>query len=107
MSIPASEMKYGDPFYKTTRWRHLREKVLRRDGYMCQISKRYGRLVPAVTVHHIFPRDQYPEYQWCAWNLISVSQEQHNRLHDRQTDQLTEQGKELQRRTARKQGIEL
>ena len=100
-------MKAADPFYKTTRWKHLRERILRRDKYLCQISKRYGRMVQANTVHHIFPREQYPAYQWEPWNLISLSNEAHNRLHDRVTDELTEEGKELQRRTARRQGIEV
>lgn len=58
-------------------------------------------------MHHIFPRTEYPEYQWRPWNLISLSAEQHNRLHDRQTDQLTDAGAELLRRTARQQGIEI
>ena len=72
---------------------------------MCQISKRYGKLVQANTVHHIFPREDYPEYEWCDWNLISVSNEVHNRLHDRISGELTEEGTALMIRTARKQGV--
>lgn len=98
-------MKQADPYYKSRRWEHLREVILRRDGYMCQVSKRYGRMKQATTVHHIFPREIYPEYQWQAWNLISVAGEIHDTLHDRVTGDLTEKGAELLRRTARRRGM--
>lgn len=84
--------------YKSKRWKKLRERILRRDDYMCQVSKRYGRRVEANTVHHIYPADQYPEYQWEDWNLISLSQSVHNEMHVRDSAELTEKGKALQRR---------
>lgn len=87
-------------FYNSTRWLRLRERVLKRDGYLCQISKRYGKRVQATVVHHIFPRENYPEYQWEPWNLISVSMAAHNALHDRETDALTDEGRRLLERTA-------
>ena len=89
----------------TTRWRKLRERVLRRDGYRCQVSARFGKLTPADTVHHVFPRDEFPEYAWEPWNLISVSSEVHNRLHSRSTDELTEEGVQLLRRIAMRWGV--
>ena len=97
-----------DPFYQSARWKHLREAILRRDGYRCQIAKR-TKLIPveATIVHHIFPREIFPEYQWEPWNLISLSMAEHNRMHDRNTDELTEAGQELLRRTARANGIEI
>lgn len=98
-------MKQADPFYKSTRWVKLRARILRRDGYMCQISKRYGKQVPANTVHHIFPREEYPEYSFAPWNLISVSQEVHNQLEDRASGRLTAIGLELMKRTAKQMGI--
>ena len=102
------EMEAGrSGFYKTKRWERKRAAILRRDGYMCQVSKRYGKRVEANTVHHIFPRDRFPEYSWADWNLISVSHEAHNELHDRGTGQLTDKGVELMKRTARKQNIDL
>lgn len=57
-------------------------------------------------VHHIFPRDQFPEYEFCDWNLITVSLATRNTLHDRNTNALTDEGMRLLIRTARKQGIE-
>ena len=95
----------GDPFYRTKRWAQLRRVILRRDGYMCQLSRRYGKHVPADTVHHVFPRELYPEYQWAGWNLISLSRAAHDTLHDRNTGALTDAGAELLRRTARKHGV--
>lgn len=100
-------MKHADLFYKLPRWLRLRESILRRDGYMCQESKRYGKRAEATTVHHIFPRDEYPEYQWEPWNLTSLSGAMHDTMHDRNTNALTEKGIELLRRTARKNGMEV
>lgn len=94
-------------FYTSDKWRRKRKRILRRDGYMDQIEKRYGRMVEATIVHHIFPRDEYPEYAFSDWNLISVSLATHNRLHDRETNVLTVDGLDLMRRTARKQGMDI
>lgn len=69
------------------------------DGYRCQIAKRYGRTEEAQVVHHIYPAEEYPEYAWQDWNLVSVSLATHNKLEDRQTGELTELGLALQRRT--------
>ena len=82
--------------YGSQKWKKKREKVLRMDGYICQIAKRYGRTEEAKIVHHIYPAEEYPEYSWCDWNLISVSMATHNRLENRQTGELTEEGERLQ-----------
>lgn len=100
-------MKQADSFYKSRRWERLRSVILRRDGYQCQISRRYGKHIQADTVHHIFPREEYPEYQWEAWNLVSLAGDVHNRMHDRNTNALTEEGTELLRRTAKKYNKEI
>ena len=91
--------------YKSKRWKKKREAILRRDGYQCQISLRYGKHVEADTVHHIFPADKFPEYQWENWNLISLAGSVHNKMHERDTQELTAEGMQLLKRTARKQGI--
>ena len=87
--------------YNSKRWQRLRERILKRDNYMCQYSKRYGRRTQANTVHHIYPAEKYPEYQWCEWNLISLSSEAHNMMHDRDSHELTSEGKRLQDRLKR------
>lgn len=94
-------------FYRSARWERKRAKILRRDGYLCQISRRYGKTVPADTVHHIFPRDEFPEYQLSDWNLISLSASVHDTMHDRSSGRLSPAGAELLRRTCRKYGKEI
>lgn len=85
--------------YKARRWERLRAQVMRRDGYRCQLSKRFGKAVPADLVHHIYPVDEFPEYAFEPWNLIAVSRAAHNKLHDRDSDKLTAEGVALMRRT--------
>lgn len=85
--------------YKSPRWLRLRASVLRQAGYRCQFFKRYGRRVEAVHVHHIWPAEDYPEYAWCRWNLIALSQAAHNMMHDRSTGKLTAEGEALRRKT--------
>ena len=101
------DVKHAEPFYKSRRWKLTREAILRRDGYVCQVSKRYGKRAEATTVHHVFPRDEFPEYQWEPWNLISVAGDVHDRMHDRATGALTEKGVELLRRVARRAGVDV
>ena len=103
----AKSVKRADPFYKLPRWERTRAAILRRDGYRCRESARFGKRVEANTVHHIFPRDRFPEYQWEPWNLISLAGEVHEKMHDRTTGDLSAKGEELLRRTARRQGIEV
>ena len=84
--------------YKSKRWQTKRAKILRRDKYLCQESLRYGKRVDATTVHHILPAEFFPEYQWEDWNLISLSAEAHNKMHDRDTHMLTDAGAALARK---------
>lgn len=100
-------MKYKEtnPFYSAKAWKRKREVILRRDGYIDQLEKRAGYTIEADTVHHIFPIDKYPEYKDKAWNLISVSRQTHEELHDRMTGELSEAGKKLLQETAERQGI--
>lgn len=94
-------------FYDSPRWIKLRNRVLRRDKYQDVYAKRYGKVKQAEVVHHIFPREKFPEYEYEAWNLISVSRQTHNTFHDRDTDELTDQGRELLRSTAIRFGKEI
>jgi 5-methylcytosine-specific restriction endonuclease McrA len=100
--------KEHDPFYDSKRWRKLRSQILQRDGYVCQLSKRRSLFPkPAEIVHHIFPRENFPEFEWEPWNLISLSRSMHNELHDRTTKELTDDGMDLLKRTARKRGMDM
>ena len=85
--------------YKSKRWKHLRYSILRRDKFRCRESARYGITEEATTVHHIWPAEDYPEYAWCAWNLLSLSGKQHDAMHDRLTHNLSPLGESWRRRT--------
>ncbi len=91
--------------YEETKWKSKRLSILRRDAYQDQVLKRYGKLIQAEIVHHIFPVEEYPEYAYEDWNLLSVSLATHNKLHDRITHELTDEGVDLLRRTARRNNI--
>lgn len=86
-------------FYKSKTWETVRGSVLRRDGYICQRCKRYGRMREAAHVHHINPLEFYPELATARWNLISLCMKCHNELHDRDTHELTAEGEKLRRKT--------
>ena len=94
-----------DGFYNSKRWKRLRKAVLQRDNYECQMARAQGRSEEAKVVHHIFPRSEYPEYQWEDWNLISLSLGAHNMMHIRETDKLTDMGELLRQNVAQEQGI--
>ena len=91
--------------YNSTRWRKLAAAIMRRDGYLCQSAKRYGKRTPAEVVHHIFPAELFPEYAWAAWNLTALSRAEHNKMHDRESHALTAEGQALMKRTALRRGI--
>lgn len=93
--------------YKEPRWVELRKRILARDKHMDQYLKRYGKFKSADIVHHIFPVEDFPEYQYCEWNLISISRSTHNMFHDRDSNRLTDEGKELLVRTALKNNIDI
>ncbi len=85
--------------YHSARWKKKRAYVLKRDGYLCRYSKRYGKNVEATRVHHIYPAKDYPEYAWEDWNLISLSAAAHELMHDRETGELTRHGENLKSKT--------
>lgn len=67
--------------HKSTRWKKKREQILRRDKYLCQDCKRYGKRVDATEVHHIKHVDEYPELAFESSNLISLCAACHNKRH--------------------------
>lgn len=81
--------------YNHKSWKQKRKFILTRDKYLDQELLRYGKHVQADTVHHIFPLEFYPELKYTDWNLISLSQETHNRMHDRTSHNLTQLGIDL------------
>lgn len=86
--------------YKGRRWRRKRESILRRDRFRCRECGRYGLAVQATTVHHAWPADEFPEWSWEDWNLISLCSACHNAMHNRETGALTDLGLSWRRRVS-------
>jgi 5-methylcytosine-specific restriction endonuclease McrA len=78
--------------YKDKKWRRKRLNILRRDKYECRNCKRFGKVVTAVTVHHIYFLKDHPEWRLASWNLISLCNDCHNKMHNRSDDIPTELG---------------
>lgn len=79
--------KQTDPFYKSAAWAKARKLALERDHYICvdcMTAKARGerrRPRTATVVHHIKPRDQYPELSLDLDNLVSLCDACHNKRH--------------------------
>ncbi|MGN1048829.1 MAG: HNH endonuclease [Eubacteriales bacterium] len=76
-----------DKFYDSVKWNRKREKILRRDKYLCVECRRYGRKdkngkpIRATIVHHIKPRETNPELSLIDSNLESLCAACHNKKH--------------------------
>jgi len=83
-------------FYKTSKWKHKRGTILRRDDYLCRECKRYGKTTPATTVHHIIPLTwcliRMVAYTLASINLVSLCGECHGQMHDKTNNKLTDKG---------------
>jgi len=90
-------------------WEIKRKNILQRDGYIDQyIKQTTGKTKPANIVHHILPKEKYPQYAYADWNLISVSLETHRKiLHNMRSGELTKAGHQLMQTTAYMNGIKL
>jgi 5-methylcytosine-specific restriction endonuclease McrA len=82
--------------HKTQKWKNKRAKILRRDGYICQECKRFGKRHDAEMVHHIYPVETHPHLAFVNDNLVSLCNVKHNTMHDRVTNEITEAGKRWQ-----------
>lgn len=96
-------------FYKSSAWKKKREHILKRDKWIDQIALKDGIRIEADTVHHILPREEWPEYQLMDWNLISVNNTvtHKGRIHEKYTGKLTKYGRSLAMATAYANGIKL
>lgn len=73
-------------FYNSTQWKKKRLKIIKRDKYLCQICKRYGKNTEAQVVHHIIEvndivSDEGYKLRLTDSNLISLCHKCHNQLH--------------------------
>ena len=79
-------------FYKSTKWKAKRTNILKRDDYLCQECKRYGKTTGATTVHHIKTLEHNLELRLDNNNLISLCSKCHDKMHDRTNNELTNLG---------------
>ena len=92
--------------YKSKRWINKRAYILMRDKHMCQECLRFGRTTPAEMVHHIYPAEEEESLRYKDFNLVSLCNRCHNKMHNRDSDTLTssgEQWKSLVRRQYNKE----
>ncbi|AMB94909.1 HNH endonuclease [Aerococcus sp. UMB8608] len=85
-------MKKVNPFYRTAKWQKKRELTLRRYNYLSAEAKQFGRHEPAEMIHHIYPLSEYPELALVDWNLLPLTNKEHNGFHDRKTDKIIGRG---------------
>ena len=98
----------SDDFIWSEKWRAKSRRILRRDGYIDQyILKTEGRYIPADMVHHILPREKFPQYAMEDWNLISLSSSTHRKIIHTIKGKLTRAGKVLMYETAWANGIKM
>ncbi|MBS4750332.1 HNH endonuclease [Carnobacteriaceae bacterium zg-ZUI78] len=86
---------------KTTRWKKFRQRILRRDNFLCQESLRFGKSEQAEMVHHIFPVSEYPELEFVEWNCLSLTNKMHNTFHDRNSNKIIKNGLHWQKKRKR------
>ena len=89
-------------FYKSPEWQHKRKTILKRDGYSCRECARYGKTEGANTVHHVMPLSDRPDLKLDSRNLISLSDYDHERMHNRLTGGLSKLGSEWAERIAKR-----
>ena len=72
----------GSAFYRTSKWRKLRLKIIARDGHYCmRCFHKYGIINgERLQVHHIKSRLHYPELEYEETNLITVCGTCNNQL---------------------------
>lgn len=86
--------------YKSKRWKIKRQAILTRDRFQCRECRRFGLMVNAAVVHHAYPTEEFPEFSWDDWNLVSLCVGCHNAMHDRDTGALTDLGLSWRRRVS-------
>lgn len=74
--------------------------MLKADGYECQNCKRFYKTKEAKVVHHIYFYEDYPMLGLLKWNLVSLCEGCHNKMHDRINDRATRLGIEWQEKRA-------
>ena len=74
-------------WYRTTRWQKLRQAILLRDSYTCQMSgvllrggrsDRTGSILRPAVIDHLVPHAGSPDLFWDPDNLWAISADMHD-----------------------------
>ncbi|EON70471.1 HNH endonuclease [Lysinibacillus sphaericus] len=68
-------------FYNSKEWISQRKKILKRDKYICQICRRFGRNKSAEVIHHIIELNENWSKRLDENNLILLCHRCHNGIH--------------------------
>lgn len=90
--------KYNDDRYKvyndcynTTRWKKVREEVLKKSNYMCEICKQLGILnYEDIQVHHIEKIIDNPYKMYDEDNLLVVCRKHHREVEGMNENEIIE-----------------
>lgn len=88
-------------FYLSKKWKHKRQVIMKHYCYEDQEARRFGRVVTATMIHHIYPLKDYPMLALESWNLLPLSPASHNKMHDRLTNEVTGAGLHWQEKRRR------
>ena len=58
-------------------------------------------------VDHAIPREDFPELQWEPWNLVTLCNQCHDRMHLRVSNELSKAGIDLANRVLREGGKDI
>ena len=87
MKIDTTTHKGRAKFYNRDEWHELRDRVLERDHYECEMCRDEGRLTiiqhSILEVDHIKPLEDYPELATDINNLRTLCKDCHNKRHHR------------------------
>jgi len=67
--------------YSRSEWRELNKRILKRDNYQCQLCGAKHTQGNRLVVHHRYPISSFPEFIDKEWNLVTVCEECHKKLH--------------------------
>lgn len=69
-------------FYHSQEWHEVRQQVLERDMYLCQVCKRNGIIKQGNTVHHIVHLKDDWDKRADLDNLETICPQCHNKEHE-------------------------
>ena len=73
----------NESHYHSAKHRKWRERVLKKDKYLCQECLRFGVKTPATHAHHKKPVKDFPELAYKVENGVALCTACHNKIEPR------------------------